>query len=118
MVTEAERRKLYGPRHRAERRRWRAIVRAGGAVCCRCGGEIAPDERFHLDHVVGGSANEYAGISHVGCNIGERNRRVNARVRAEARAYRTLVERGAVKPEPEPATEPASTDRVWSRVWF
>ena len=41
----------YGSVHKTERKRWARRVRAGGVCCWRCGGPIAPVEKWDLGHV-------------------------------------------------------------------
>jgi len=91
-------------RHQAERRKWAAVVKAGNATCCYCGRVLEPDGKWHLahDHRAGDG---YLGSSCVRCNIAERNKRVNPRIAAEARAYR------------EGRTATSDTERHWSRDW-
>jgi hypothetical protein len=57
----------YGHAHRQERARWEPTVKAGQAVCWRCGKRIrpgAPWDLGHDDH----DRTQYRGPEHVGCN--------------------------------------------------
>jgi hypothetical protein len=40
----------YGSHHKRMRRRYALEVRAGNAICWRCGKPIAPDEPWDLGH--------------------------------------------------------------------
>lgn len=53
----------YGQEHRALRRHWLPIVRAGGVLCSRCQQPIPPDADWALDHRPWGSE-----PSHPKCN--------------------------------------------------
>jgi hypothetical protein len=66
----------YGARHQAERKRWAPVVKAGRAVCTRCGLSIDPAEPFDLDHADDRSG--YLGVAHRRCNRGELSRRRRA----------------------------------------
>jgi len=57
----------YGRTHRAIRKQLAPIVRAGLAVCARCGERIAPGEAWDLDHD-DADRSRYLGPSHAGCN--------------------------------------------------
>jgi hypothetical protein len=69
----------YGTAHQAERRRWGLVVEAGQALCCRCGGWIAPGSPFHLDHR--DDKLGYLGVSHAACNLRAAARKGNAVMR-------------------------------------
>ena len=56
----------YNAKHKAERARWVPKVKAGGVQCARCGGLLAPDEPFDLDHTEDRTG--YNGPAHVRCN--------------------------------------------------
>lgn len=61
-------RSLYDtPVHRRLRLAFAKIVRAGDAVCARCGKPIAPFEAWDLGHV-DGDPTRYAGPEHRRCN--------------------------------------------------
>lgn len=59
--------RLYGPTHRALRRRWDAAVQSGAAICARCGLHISPGEPWDLDHH-DTDKTAYLGPSHARCN--------------------------------------------------
>ena len=40
----------YDRRHRRVRAKYATVVKAGNAVCARCGKPIAPNELWDLDH--------------------------------------------------------------------
>lgn len=63
--TSAER--GYGPKHRAERKRWAPLVASGNVKCWRCGEYIAADEPFDLGHD-DADRTRYRGPEHQGCN--------------------------------------------------
>jgi hypothetical protein len=69
----------YGTAHQAAGRRLEPLVRAGLAVCARCGEPLEAGEPFDLDHT--DDRTGYLGASHVKCNRGavsrDRARRVS-----------------------------------------
>jgi hypothetical protein len=57
----------YGRDHKAERKRWVAIIyREGYVPCARCGEPVTNDMQWHLDHTDDRLA--YRGPSHKDCN--------------------------------------------------
>ena len=75
---------LYGMAHRRKRAEWQARIDAGEAVhCARCQRMIMPGSRWQLghDHIAGG----YAGPEHARCNLADRNRRNNWKLRRPRR---------------------------------
>jgi hypothetical protein len=56
----------YGWAHQQARARLEPFVRAGKAVCTRCGEPIEPGAKWHLDHRDDRSG--YAGAAHAYCN--------------------------------------------------
>jgi hypothetical protein len=71
----------YGSTHQAERKRWKLVVDAGDAVCCRCSYPIAPRAAFHLDHREDKLG--YLGVAHARCNLRAAARRGNERMRVQ-----------------------------------
>jgi hypothetical protein len=57
----------YGREHRAERKRWKVKVEAGGVLCARCHGHIEPGSEWDLDHD-DHDRSVYLGASHRSCN--------------------------------------------------
>lgn len=57
----------YGAPHRRERERWRPVVEAGDATCCRCHKRIPPDAAWHLDHD-DNDRTRYRGVACATCN--------------------------------------------------
>ena len=58
----------YGPAHRRLRAQLASRVRAGLAVCARCGEPIDPREPWDLGHAPGGGPRAYSGPEHARCN--------------------------------------------------
>jgi hypothetical protein len=59
----------YGRAHRLVRKKYAPMVKAGNAVCARCGKPIAPDELWDLDHDDADPLQRrYLGPSHRSCN--------------------------------------------------
>ncbi len=61
----------YGSEHRAERERWRPLVKAGEAqcaaiACLKPNRHIAPGDAWDLDH--NDDRTGYRGPAHAGCN--------------------------------------------------
>jgi hypothetical protein len=78
-VTASTAARGYGAVHEAERRRWKPLVEAGEAQCCRCGYWIEPGAAWHLDHRDDKAG--YLGVSHAGCNLKAAGRLGNRRAR-------------------------------------
>lgn len=76
----------YGRAHIALRKRLEPIVRAGRAVCWRCGRPIAPDEPWHLGHD-DFDRSKYRGPEHVLCNTATAGRRGVAAQRKWSRIW-------------------------------
>ena len=68
----------YGARHQRIRRKWDLIVKAGDAVCARCGWPIHPDDPWDLGHD-DHNRNLYNGPEHPKCNRGAPRRQVVSR---------------------------------------
>ena len=70
----------YGGKHKKLRRRWARVVRAGAAVCNRCGDPILPDDKWDLDHD-DFDRRFYCGPAHASCNraTSSRVRQVSSR---------------------------------------
>lgn len=58
----------YGTAHRAMRAAWAPVVARGEAACTRCHQTIHPGQRWDLDHIDGGTPDQYAGPAHARCN--------------------------------------------------
>jgi hypothetical protein len=65
----------YGWTHQLARKRLEPVVRAGRAVCTKCGGVIQPGEAWHLDH--SDDRRAYAGAAHAYCNTTAPHRRAS-----------------------------------------
>lgn len=87
----------YGWPHRRLRARAARDVKAGRAVCARCGLMIVPGEAFDLDH----------DDAHPGRYLGPSHRRCNRRTAAHRAARRRAQAVGPDDPAPE----------RWSRHW-
>ena len=62
-------RRKYDRAHRRVRRKYAPVVKAGKAVCARCGKPIAPNELWDLDHDAADPLQRrYLGPSHRSCN--------------------------------------------------
>jgi hypothetical protein len=62
-------RRRYDRRHRRVRAKYAPVVKAGNAVCARCGKPIAPNELWDLDHDDNDPLQRrYLGPSHRSCN--------------------------------------------------
>jgi hypothetical protein len=74
---------VYGGEHQRLRKHLALEVEAGRAYCARCGWLIAPGSKWHLghDHIRGG----YLGPEHERCNLRDRNRRNNWKLRRPRR---------------------------------
>jgi hypothetical protein len=60
----------YGYAHKRLRARWEGPVERGECVCARCGRQVYPGERWHLDHAE--DRQGYLGpvpVSHARCNV-------------------------------------------------
>jgi hypothetical protein len=71
---------LYGMAHRRKRAEWQARIDGGEKVyCARCGNPIVAGSRWQLghNHIAGG----YLGPEHARCNLADRNRRNNWKLR-------------------------------------
>jgi hypothetical protein len=84
-------RRGYGAAHKAERERWRPMVEAGRAVCCRCGRPIRPWDVWHLDHTA--DRRGYAGPAHAWCNTSAGGRLGAAVTNAKRRRRRRKARR-------------------------
>lgn len=80
----------YGGSHAKERKKWEPIVRAGRAICARCGKPIHPAAPFDLDHAE--DRRYYIGVSHMACNRRAAAHKTNAirRARSKTRRARTV----------------------------
>jgi hypothetical protein len=59
----------YGRAHRLVRKKYAPMVKAGNAVCARCGQPIAPNALWDLDHDDSDpTQRRYLGPSHRRCN--------------------------------------------------
>ncbi len=91
-MTTTTPRHTSGWRHRREREKWARLVAAGNAICARCGGWIAPESGWDLDHA--DDRESWIGVSHAHCNRAAGGRK-------SGRQRRALTE-----------------DRYWSREWL
>jgi hypothetical protein len=114
----------YGSHHKALRRRWALVVKAGKAVCWRCGEPIAPNEPWDLGHDDENPA-RHRGPEHRKCNRGTLPRML-AKARGEAvPAAPTVVPHDCCEEfDPKRCPEcrrrdPTPTDPTtrWSRHW-
>jgi hypothetical protein len=102
----------YGSVHKAARKAWARMVGRGGVACWRCGGAIAPNERWDLGHV--DEEGRRAGYplrhpEHVGCNRATLTHAKRASGRAKV--YRDRFD-GLPDPDPDNGAE------YWSRHWY
>jgi hypothetical protein len=115
----------YGSHHKAVRRRYALEVRAGRAVCWRCGEPIAPDEPWDLGHDDEYPA-RHRGPEHRRCNRATLPRML-ARARGEAgdrAAPAVAVHDCRAEFDPYRCPEcrrrdptPGNTATRWSRHW-
>jgi hypothetical protein len=68
----------YGKEHRAERKRWKAIIDAGNGFCTRCGRWIEPGSAWDLGHS-DFDRSQYRGPEHSFCNRSAAGRGQNGR---------------------------------------
>ena len=90
----------YGASHRAIRARLKPIVKAGRAVCWRCGEPIAPNAEWHLGHSDDGT--RWMGPEHATCNLRDGGRKRAAEL---------------FGPRPEAVVTEACSPSRWSRHW-
>lgn len=64
----------YGAEHKKLRKQVEPLVRAGKAICWRCGERIEPTDDFDLGHD-DDDRTKYRGPEHVGCNRATASRR-------------------------------------------
>src|SRR5262245_11836424 len=116
----------YGHRHQIMRKRVARSVRAGTAVCARCGLGIAPGSEWHLDHTDDRSG--YLGPSHAECNLraaaAKTNRRELAFSVSAGRTSDTFAEGDRPKQRPmashhwhtQAGYRPQECPKCWDRL--
>jgi hypothetical protein len=105
----------YGAVHKAARKAWGRMVSRGGVACWRCGGPIAPNERWDLGHV--DEEGRRAGLplrhpEHIGCN-----RATLSHAKGNGRPSKSTakVKRDHFDGLPDP--QPDNTVVLWSCHW-